>query len=301
MIAIKDVTKSFDKLTVVDHVSLHIGEGSVFGLIGTNGAGKSTLFRMLTGIYRPDSGEILVDGTPVWDMPDAKKLFYFIPDEPFFFANATPADMEEYTSSVYENFNREEYYDFLQKFGLDKHRKIRTFSKGMKKQVAFLLGICSNCKYLICDETFDGLDPVMRQGIKSILASKMDQGITTPIISSHNLRELEDICDCVGLLHKGGVLFSKDLEDLKSNITKVQCVFAHSESKAALQEKLQVLTESSRGALWTATVRGSREDVLAAFEAEETIFFEALPLSLEEIFIEETEVEGYDIKELLAE
>ena len=208
MIEIKGISKSFEEIKAVDNVSVTIKEGNVFGLIGTNGAGKSTVLRMITGVYKPDEGVITIDGLPVFDNVEAKKKFFFIPDEPYFFNQANSIEMEHYYSSVYEEFNVEEFYSFLEKFGLDKNRKIRTFSKGMKKQLALLLGICSGTKYLLCDETFDGLDPVMRQSVKALMAKKMDERGLTPIIASHNLRELEDICDHVGLLHKGGVLLS---------------------------------------------------------------------------------------------
>ena len=255
--------------------------------------------RMITGVLKPDGGEILIDGKEVYDSVESKKLFFFIPDEPYFFSNATLQDMEHYYSSIYENFNKEKFYQYLEHFELDKKRKINTFSKGMKKQAALLLGICSGTKYLFCDETFDGLDPVMRQGVKSIFASEMEERGLTPIIASHNLRELEDICDHVGLLHKGGVLLSKDLEDMKCNIQKVQCVFSNKEAEQEIMQKLDVMKVDHRGALVTITARGSREDVTNLLASVDTIFCEILPLSLEEIFISETEVIGYDIKKLI--
>ena len=169
----------------------------------------------------------------------------------------------------------------------------------MKKQLALLCGVCSNAKYLLCDETFDGLDPVMRQGIKSIFASEMEKRGMTPVIASHNLRELEDICDHVGLLHKGGVLLSKDLEDMKCNIQKIQCVFSSPEDEAKVISSLDIMKNEKRGSLNTLTVRGNKAEILAIFATVNTVFFEALPLSLEEIFISETEVVGYDIKKLI--
>lgn len=299
MIELTHVNKHFDDIVAVNDVSVKIKEGCVFGLIGTNGAGKSTIMRMITGVLKPDGGEILIDGKEVYDSVESKKLFFFIPDEPYFFSNATLQDMEHYYSSIYENFNKEKFYQYLEHFELDKKRKINTFSKGMKKQAALLLGICSGTRYLFCDETFDGLDPVMRQGVKSIFASEMEERGLTPIIASHNLRELEDICDHVGLLHKGGVLLSKDLEDMKCNIQKVQCVFSHKEAEQEIMQKLDVMKVDYRGALVTITARGSREDVTNLLASVDTIFCEILPLSLEEIFISETEVIGYDIKKLI--
>lgn len=299
MIKIVGVTKCFGDIVAVDNVSVEVKEENVFGLIGTNGAGKSTVLRLTTGIYRPDEGEITVDSLPVYDNREAKKKFFFIPDEPYFFSNADAEEMERYYARVYDTFDSKGYYDMLDKFGLDRKRKIHTFSKGMKKQLALLLGIYAGTKYLLCDETFDGLDPVMRQGVKGLFAKTMEERSFTPVIASHNLRELEDICDHVGLLHKGGVLLSKELEEMKCNIQKVQCVLKNPEEWQAALRDVDIIKEEQRGTLHTFTVRGSREMVEAKFGRIETVFFEMLPLSLEEIFISETEVAGYDVRKFL--
>lgn len=299
MIELRNITKSFDKMKAVDNVSVTIRENTVFGLIGINGAGKSTVLRMIAGILEPEQGEIAIDGLPVFDNMDAKKKLYFIADEPYFFANCNAVDMQKYLISVYPEFAVEDFYNYLVNFGLDKKRKVNTYSKGMRKQLALICGICSGAKYLLCDETFDGLDPVMRQGIKSIFASEMERRGMTPVIASHNLRELEDICDHVGLLHKGGVLLSKDLEDMKCNIQKIQCVFKTLEDEAKVISSLDIMKNEKRGSLNVLTVRGNKAEILAIFATANTVFFEALPLSLEEIFISETEVVGYDIKKLI--
>lgn len=299
MIEVYNVTKTFGQTRAVDSVSVSIKENNVFGLIGTNGAGKSTVLRIISGVLRPDDGTATVDNMPVYENLAAKKLLFFVADEPYFFSNADAETMERYYSSVYERFDKDEFYEYLKKFGLDSRRKISTFSKGMKKQLALLLGICSHTKYLLCDETFDGLDPVMRQGVKSIFAKEMAENGLTPIIASHNLRELEDICDHIGLLHRGGVLLSKDLEDMKCNIQKVQCVFESREDEQKALKDLEILKREQRGSLRTITVRGTREEVMARFATVNTVFYEVLPLSLEEIFISETEVAGYDVKKLI--
>lgn len=299
MIEIHNLTKTFDKIKAVDEVSVTIKDNTVFGLIGTNGAGKSTVLRMICGVLMPDSGAVAVDNMPVYNNVEAKKKLFFIADEPYFFANANARTMERYYSGIYEEFNREEFYKYLESFNLDANRKIGTFSKGMKKQLALLLAICARTKYILCDETFDGLDPVMRQGIKSIFAKEMEERGLTPVIASHNLRELEDICDHVGLLHKGGVLLSKDLEDMKCNIQKVQCVFATVDEELKALGGMEVLKKEQRGSLRTYTVRSTREEVTARFATVDTVFYEVLPLSLEEIFISETEVVGYDIKKII--
>ena len=299
MITLTNVSKRFDDVWAVNNVSLTMQEGNVFGLIGTNGAGKTTLLRMMAGIMKPDAGHVFIDDKPVFDNENAIRDVYFIPDEPFFFRNANGKDMEKYLKTVYKDFDSKAFYDYLEKFSLDKNRKISTFSKGMQKQMAIICGLCANTKYLICDETFDGLDPVMRQGIKGIFANHMEERGLTPIIASHNLRELEDICDTVGLLHKGGVILSKDLLEMKCNIQKIQCVFATQEEEQKAMQKFSILQKEKRGMLCTMTARGSKEEIQTAFAALDTVFFEVLPLSLEEIFISETEVVGYDIKKLI--
>jgi len=299
MIQITNISKSFDDIKAVDDITVDIGEQIVFGLLGTNGAGKSTLLRMVSGILKPDSGNITVDDMGVLDNEEAKKNMFFISDSPYFFANSNPIDMMSYLSIQYPLFDKDKFRDYLKTFNLPEKRKIGTYSKGMKRQLALLLGICSNAKYLLCDESFDGLDPVMRQGIKSIFAKEMDERGLTPVIASHNLRELEDICDHVGLLHKGGVLLSKDLEDMKLNIQRVQCVYSSEEDESKLLQMVEPVKAERMGSLCTYTLRGTREDVENAFACVNTVFFETLPLSLEEIFISETEVVGYDIKKLI--
>lgn len=298
MIEIHSLTKSFEKIKAVDEVSVTIKDNIVFGLIGTNGAGKSTVLRMISGVLKPDSGTVTVDHMPVYDNVEAKKQLFFIADEPYFFANSNARAMERYYSGVYENFDRKEFYRYLESFNLDKGRKINTYSKGMKKQLALLLGICAHTKYLLCDETFDGLDPVMRQGVKSILAKEMEERGLTPVIASHNLRELEDICDHVGLLHRGGILLSRELDDMKLNLHKVQCVLQPGMTPEAFAG-LDIMKTEQTGSIYTLTVRGEQEEVLARIAVCEPVFYELIPLSLEEIFISETEVAGYDIKALI--
>ncbi len=194
MIEVKELSKNFDRIKAIDNVSARIEEGHVFGLIGTNGAGKSTFMRMLSGVLKPDSGEILIDGEPVYDNPAVKEKIFYISDDQYFFRSGTPGDMVKLYRTCYPAFDVEKWRDLMEKFGLDERRKINTFSKGMKKQLSVICGICSGTKYLLCDETFDGLDPVMRQAVKTLFVREMDERGLTPVIASHNLRELEDIC-----------------------------------------------------------------------------------------------------------
>ena len=299
MIEAKNISKSFDDIKAVDGVSIEIKDGEVFGLIGTNGAGKSTFLRMMAGVIKPDEGEILIDGIPVYENVEAKGKVFYISDEQFFFASATPVDMVRSYETFYPNFDKVRFLELIDKFSLDKNRKINTFSKGMKKQLSILLGLCAGTKYLYCDETFDGLDPVMRQAVKSLFAGEMADRDFTPIIASHNLRELEDICDHVGLLHKGGVILSKDLGEMKESIHKIQCVLSEGTDEQELLKDIDLISIDRRGSLLTVTARGDKDVILNTFNKANPIFIEALPLSLEEIFISETGVIGYDIKKLI--
>ena len=299
MIELKNVDKTLGGVHAVDHVSGTIREGMVFGLIGSNGAGKSTLLRMISGVIRPDDGTVLCDGAPVFENPEAKAQICFLPDTPYFFPNADIRQMRDYYAMIYPAFNRTQFDTLADRFRLDPKRSIHAFSKGMKKQVSILLGLCAGTKYLLCDETFDGLDPVVRQAVKSMIAAEITERDFTPVISSHNLRELEDICDSIGLLHEGRLLLTRDLDDAKNNICKLQCVIPDSRREQELISSLRILKMERTGSLLTMTVRGERTETLQRAQAQEPLFVEALPLTLEEIFISETEVAGYDIKDFL--
>lgn len=299
MIEAMEVRKTFGDIEAVLSISAQIREGAVFGLVGTNGAGKSTFLRMLAGVLKPDHGRIVLDEQDVYENEEAKHKLFFISDEQFFFPNASAKDMMDYYAMIYPDFDQKRFQEYMEKFRLDMKRKLNTFSKGMKRQVAVLLGVCANTKYLLCDETFDGLDPVMRQAVKSLFASEIMNREFTPVIASHNLRELEDICDHVGLLHRGGILFSRDLEDMKYYIHKVQCVVPETADEEQLLKELEVLKCVRSGSLLTITARGTRVEILERIESKNPLFCEILPLTLEEIFISETEVAGYDIKNLI--
>ena len=299
MITATNVKKHFGEIAAVDDVTVTIRNGEVFGLVGTNGAGKSTFLRMLSGVLRPDSGTVLVDEKPVYGNPAVKADIFYISDDQYFLPNASPKDMAKFYRDYYESFDMVRFEDMLTGFQLKPNRKISTFSKGMKKQLSVLLGVCANTKYLFCDETFDGLDPVMRQAVKSIFAGELAERSFTPVIASHNLRELEDICDCVGILHQGGVLLQKDLEEMKLNIHNIQCVFQNAQDEQAALGLLEIVKSERRGTLNIVTVRGSEREIMDRINSFDPVFAEILPLTLEEIFISETEVVGYDIKKLI--
>lgn len=299
MITATNVKKYFGGIAAVKDVTVTIRNREVFGLIGTNGAGKSTFLRMASGVLKPDDGTILVDERPVYENPVVKADIFYISDDQYFLPNATPVDMAGFYSDYYVSFDRVRFEDMIRSFQLKPDRKINTFSKGMKKQLSVLLGVCANTKYLFFDETFDGLDPVMRQAVKSIFAGELAEREFTPVIASHNLRELEDVCDCVGILHQGGVLMQKDLEEMKLNIHNIQCVFQNTQDEQAAFGLLDIVKVEKRGTLNIITVRGAEQEIMNRIQSFSPVFAEILPLTLEEIFISETEVVGYDIKKLI--
>ncbi len=301
MIEISGLTKSFGDIKALNHISLTIEDKEIFGLIGTNGAGKSTLLRLILGIMHPDTGTVLLDGKPIGDDPLQKEQFFFVPDDPYFLPNATLQSMCNYYRGLYPHFDEKRFEHLAQAFSLDLHRPIRGFSRGMKRQTALILGLSAGTRYLICDETFDGLDPVVRQAVKSLFAADMTERDFTPIIASHNLRELEDICDHVGLLHRGGVLLSENINNMKLESVKLHCVFKREQDTEAAFASLKIVKHEIRGRLHTLVIRGTEEEIRKAFAPYPTVFLEMLPLTLEEIFISETEVAGYDVRALIFE
>ena len=303
-ICICNVTKTFDSVRSLDRVSATIRHGSIFGLIGSNGAGKSTLLRIMAGIYRPDEGSVTYDGEDVWENTMRKQNIVYLSDDQFFFPHGTVEDMARYYRKMYINWSDEKYEYLRSIFNLETDRRISTFSKGMQKQASVLLALSCCPKYLLCDETFDGLDPVMRQFVKRLLAEEVADGTLTPVIASHNMRELEDICDHIGLLHKGGILFDREVDAMKTSIHKIQMVLPHSDVDALdfrtpQGEPLHVVSYKRSGSVLNLIVRGERESVELAVGCKSPVFYELIPLTLEEIFICEMEEKGYDFNSII--
>ena len=298
MIKIEQLSRTFGDIQAVKQISAEIKSGSIFGLIGSNGAGKSTFLRLLAGIYKPDLGQVLIDGEPVYENPQIKQRIFYISDDQYFIYNGTMTDMAKFLSGVYARFSMEKFKELSRMFKLDTQRKMNTFSKGMQKQAHIILALSCQPDYLFCDETFDGLDPVMRQAVKRLLADAVIEHNMTPIIASHNLRELEDICDHIGLLHQGGIVFEKEIDDLRLNIHKVQCAFRQPKQRKDFAA-LDVISLENRGSLSTMIVRGEREKTEAIIRSMEPLYSELIPLTLEEIFITEMEVLGYDVEQLV--
>ena len=299
MIKIDSITKTFDTVKSLDNVSLLVENGSIFGLIGSNGSGKSTLLRIMCGVYRPDCGDIFFDGVPVWENAEVKQRMVYLSDDQYFITGSTPADMMRMYKSVYPTFSVEKYKHYMAQFGLDENRRLNTFSKGMQKQVSFILGLASCTDYLFCDETLDGLDPVMRQTVRHIIASEVAERGMTVVFASHNLKELEDICDHVALLHRGELLFEAGIDDIKRDIHKIQMGVDKSrgdEIREALKQ-LDTVSVEQRGSLFTIVARGTVPQIDNVILGFKPLFVEYIPLTLEEIFIAEMEERGYEFHE----
>ena len=298
MIQVTDAVKRFDGFTALDGASITVPDGAIYGLVGPNGAGKSTLIRHLTGILRADSGEILVDGEPIYENPAKKALLAVIPDDWYYFSSASLRDMMRFYRGFYPTFDMERYEKFREVFEIPEKAMLRRLSKGMQKQAAFWLAMSCRPKYLILDEPVDGLDPVMRRQVWSLMMGDVAENGTTVLVSSHNLRELEDVCDHVGIMNRGKVLLERSLSDLQENIVKLQVVW-NTPDPPALPPEMNVLHVSNVGRVYTYIVRGNAAAVSTALSVFQPMMLEALPLSLEEIFIYELGGEHYVVKDLV--
>ena len=298
MLEAKNVVKTFDGFRALDSLNMTVPKGAVYGLVGPNGAGKSTIIRHLAGIYRQDSGEVLLDGQPVYENPAVKRRMTVIGDDWYYFPQANIREMARFFAGLYPTFSWERYEKLKQVFPLDEKMMLRCMSKGMQKQAAFWLAVCCMPEYLILDEPVDGLDPVMRRQVWSLLLGDVSERGTTVLVSSHNLRELEDVCDHVGILNRGQVLLERSLSDLQDNTVKLQVAYA-GVTEPMLPSELNILHRSHVGRVYTYIVRGSRAEILRRMEITEPILLESIPLTLEEIFIYELGGVDYAAKDIL--
>lgn len=298
MIKIENLSKKYDKDNVLENLNCTIKDGCIYGLVGANGSGKSTLLRLINGIFTPDKGIICVDGEDVIDNAEIKQDMVFVPDDLFFYPSYTLLDMAKFYQAMYKKFDMEYLKELASILKLDMHAKINTFSKGMKRQCALICAISTNAKYMFFDETFDGLDPIIRSLVKKILAKKMEENNTTIVMTSHNLRELEDICDNLGLLYKGGILFESDTDKLKTTMFKVQISFKEDFSKDKFKS-LDILNFKKSGSVATLIINDKKGNSKKILEKMNPLILDYLPLTLEEIFIYEMEALGYEFKEII--
>lgn len=300
MINTSHITKTFEDYDALHDVSCTIPKGCIYGMVGSNGAGKSTFLRLITGIYKPNQGTITIDDQPVYENPAIKEKIAFVPDELYFLPGANMLRMAKLYQSIYTNFSMERFHFLTEAFRLDPKKNIHTFSKGMKRQVAIILALSAKPDYLIFDETFDGLDPIMRKLIKGILMEDVVEREATVIITSHSLRELEDTCDQLALLHKGGLVLQNDVDDLKTSQFKIQIAFNY-EYDSKLFEGLDIKYFMKSGSVSNLIVKGDHDATIAKLNALNPILLDVLPLSLEEVFMYEMEALGYNFSEALEE
>jgi len=298
MIKTNNLKKDFDGFTALTDVSCTIPKGCIYGMVGSNGAGKSTFLRLITGVYRPDKGTILIDDQPVYENPEVKAKMTYVPDELYFLQGANMNRMADFYKAIYENFDNERFHFLTNAFGLNPKKSLGTFSKGMKRQAAIILALSCRPDYMFFDETFDGLDPVMRNLVKSLICKDVVENKVTCIITSHSLRELEDICDQLALLHKGGLVLESDIYNLKTSQFKIQVAFNYEYSEE-LFKGVDVHNIRKIGSVTNMIVKGSREETVKRLEELKPIILEVLPLTLEEVFTYEMETLGYNFDNIL--
>ena len=298
MINAKNIVKKFDGFTALNGITCSIPSGCIYGMVGSNGAGKSTFLRLMSGVYRPDEGEIVIDGEPVYENPSAKGKIAFVPDELYFLPGATMDRQAFLYRSVYPQFDQDRYEYLARAFGLDRKKQLNTFSKGMRRQAAIILAIACRPEYLFMDETFDGLDPVMRNLVKGLICQDVAERNATAVIASHSLRELEDTCDQLALLHKGGVILESDIGNLKTSLFKVQIAFKD-EYGISRFSGMPLLHFSKKGSVTNLIARGDREELVMRLKQMNPLLLDVLPLTLEEVFTYEMEALGYVFHDVL--
>ena len=298
MVEVKDLKKEFDGFFALDGANMYVERGAVYGLVGPNGAGKSTILRHLTGIYKQDGGSVKIEGEEVYENPKIKEKFAFIPDDIFYFMQANTLEIRRFYRGIYPKFDEKMFYRLMEFFpSINPKKSIRSLSKGMQKQVAFWLAVCARSELMILDEPVDGLDPVMRRQIWSIIMADVSERQTTVIVSSHNLRELEDVCDHVGIMHQGKIMLERSLSDLQGSVSKIQVAFQADMPK--LPEDFEVLHMSNTGRVYTLIVKGNPKEAKMQLEKMQPMLIDILPLTLEEIFIYELGGVDYEVKDIL--
>lgn len=301
MIEIRHVTKYFDSITALNDVTFTIPKGRIFGLLGTNGAGKSTLLRAMAGILACDAGEILIDNETCYDNPQGKERFFYLPDDPYYFPNASMEVMVEFYRRQYPGMEPESVSYMAERLELDIRRPLRTFSKGMKRQAFLILALCANTEYLLCDEVFDGLDPVVTEVMKDLFRREMKERSRTVVVAAHKLKDLEEFCQDIAILHKGGILHAGDMYRKAGEVYKLQCVFdgdMHEKAGEVLKSRLEVVRFRQEGYFTTLIVKGQKTEILEQIQKESPVFCGEVPMTLQEVFLAEMEESGYDISKV---
>lgn len=298
MIEIKNLSKAFEKNFALKKLNFQVGDGSVFALVGSNGSGKSTLLRTISGVYQPTAGDVLIDGKPIFENPQLKDQVYFVADVPFFYNGTTLDNASNLLSKIYSGWSEETYLRLCSIFPIDRRGKLINMSKGMQRQASLILALSAKPKYLLLDEIFDGLDPVIRRLVKQLIINDVSDRGMSVIIASHNMRELEDICDHIAFLHRGNLVVEDDVDEIKTQVHKFHAAFDRNFEQDEIIGGLEILNIKRSGNLISFTAKGNKEDIEKIIKAQEPIFMESLPLTLEEIFMCEMEVAGYDIENI---
>lgn len=298
MIEIKNLSKAFEKNFALKKLNFQVGDGSVFALVGSNGSGKSTLLRTISGVYQPTAGDVLIDGKPIFENPQLKDQVYFVADVPFFYNGTTLDNASNLLSKIYSGWSEETYLRLCSLFPIDRRGKLINMSKGMQRQASLILALSAKPKYLLLDEIFDGLDPVIRRLVKQLIINDVSDRGMSVIIASHNMRELEDICDHIAFLHRGNLVVEDDVDEIKTQVHKFHAAFDRDFDQNEIIGGLEILNIKRSGNLISFTAKGNKEDIEKIIKAQEPIFMESLPLTLEEIFMCEMEVAGYDIENI---
>ena len=298
MIEIKNLSKAFEKNFALKKLNFQVGDSSVFALVGSNGSGKSTLLRTISGVYQPTAGDVLIDGKPIFENPQLKDQVYFVADVPFFYNGTTLDNASNLISKIYSGWSEETYLRLCSIFPIDRRGKLINMSKGMQRQASLILALSAKPKYLLLDEIFDGLDPVIRRLLKQLIINDVSDRGMSVIIASHNMRELEDICDHIAFLHRGNLVVEDDVDEIKTQVHKFHAAFDRDFDQNEIIGGLEILNIKRSGNLISFTAKGNKEDIEKIIKAQEPIFMESLPLTLEEIFMCEMEVAGYDIENI---
>ncbi|MEH7343881.1 ABC transporter ATP-binding protein [Bacillus sp. JJ1532] len=298
MIKIRNVRKAFEDLEAIENMNITVNKGSIYGLLGSNGAGKTTLLKLITGIYVQDDGVITIDEMPVYENPNMKQRIFFIQDIPYFLPQYTVKQMAQFYQNIYPAWDQNRFEELVKAFNMDLHKKVHKFSKGIQRQAAFILGLSTKPDVLLLDEPMDGLDPVMRKKVKGLIIDDVAEREMTVLISSHNLREVEDLCDFIGIMHKGKLMIEKELDDLKSDTHKIQVAF-NGPTPPGIFDQVKILHKEKRGSVQLFIVNGKEEEISARIKKYSPIIFDILPLTLEEIFIYEMGDVGYAVQNIL--
>ncbi len=299
MIKATDIRKAYHKENVLEDLNLHVKKGSIYGLIGSNGAGKSTLLNILSGVFKPDFGKVQIDGEEVFENIKIKNKIAYITDNPYYFNSATVKEMALYLNKIYSNFSMQTFEEISALFPIDINKRINSFSKGMKRQVSIILSLSQNPEILLCDESFDGLDPVIRQLVKRLFVSRAAEGNMTVIIASHNLREMENLCDTVGVLHDNKIVIEKSIGDIKNMMHRYQVAYKPMIDTEILEQRLDIVSMNIRNNVIELVARGEDEEIYKTLSEYDPLLIDKTDLTLEDIFVYEMEVKGYDFSKML--